>query len=928
MEQSGHEPGKNTFLSRVFGLQSDDVSTSIHTQELSTIPLDEDESNHGALVESEDDEDHNDGVRLLESDPGTSTQDSLESDTSEEDERINGINSDSQVIDTSRPLLSKKETMELHPFGSQNGRIMESSIKLGQPSSDEEDLINVNESLQPDLENRINPIYHEDKLDKALGNSSKNIRTSTFLDRVLKPNDVKKNSTKKRQNSHNYNPTSTYTNSSSNTFLNTVKGEKSSKKYKLKRPNILNALSVVNNMPERRLNTLSPKERALWKWANVDNLDLFLQDAYNYYLGNGFHCIILQKVLNILTLLFVVFVSSFMGYCVDYSKLPTSTRFSEIKIDHCYSQNITGFTKFLLFLFYGFVILKVIQLYFDINNIREMKLFYHYLLNISDDELQTIPWQNIIQQLMYLKDQNALTANVVAVKAKNKLNAHGIANRIMRKENYLIALYNNDILDLRFPIPFFGSQPLTKTLEWNINLCVMGYVFNEAGFIKQGFLKATQKEYFANELRKRFMLAGFLNIILSPFLVSYFVLLYFFRYFNEYKTSPENIGARQYTPMAEWKFREYNELYHIFRKRIGLSNPLASKYVDQFPKEKTNILLKFASFISGSFVAILAILALWDPENFLNFEVTHDKTVLFYITVLGAIWSISQGSVSTEYHVFDPEETLRELAEYTHYLPDSWKDRYHTEGVKQEFCELYNLRITVLLRELASLITTPFILWFSLPNSAGKMVDFFRESSVYVDGLGYVCKYAVYDGDADAVKKHFGTDGNETTEQDAATEEQDIDSEPDEATKKMMQSYMYFLDDYENDDNLLGKYQIPKKRRESFDNTQYDVSNSNQKNQDDDSDMILANRYTWRKQFKPGQKPELFRIGNHVLNDKTFTQQGSNHLGIDESYARSQISNTAEESNRSSLYNSKYKSPTKGVLGLVKEYYKKSDVGR
>lgn len=74
---------------------------------------------------------------------------------------------------------------------------MESSIKLGQPSSDEEDLINVNESLQPDLENRINPIYHEDKLDKALGNSSKNIRTSTFLDRVLKPNDVKKNSTKK-----------------------------------------------------------------------------------------------------------------------------------------------------------------------------------------------------------------------------------------------------------------------------------------------------------------------------------------------------------------------------------------------------------------------------------------------------------------------------------------------------------------------------------------------------------------------------------------------------------------------------------------------------------------------------------------------------------------------------------------------------------
>lgn len=79
------------------------------------------------------------------------------------------------------------------------------------------------------------------------------------------------------------------------------------KLFPLRKPNLLSNISVLNNTPEDRINTLSVKERALWKWANVENLDIFLQDVYNYYLGNGFYCIILEKILNICTLLFCCF---------------------------------------------------------------------------------------------------------------------------------------------------------------------------------------------------------------------------------------------------------------------------------------------------------------------------------------------------------------------------------------------------------------------------------------------------------------------------------------------------------------------------------------------------------------------------------------------------------------------------------------------
>lgn len=45
---------------------------------------------------------------------------------------------------------------------------------------------------------------------------------------------------------------------------------------------------------------IDPKEKAMWRWANVENLDNFLKDVYEYFLGNGLWCIIMSRVLNLL----------------------------------------------------------------------------------------------------------------------------------------------------------------------------------------------------------------------------------------------------------------------------------------------------------------------------------------------------------------------------------------------------------------------------------------------------------------------------------------------------------------------------------------------------------------------------------------------------------------------------------------------------
>lgn len=45
---------------------------------------------------------------------------------------------------------------------------------------------------------------------------------------------------------------------------------------------------------------MNPKDRAMWRWANVENLDNYLKDVYMYFMGNGIWCIGLGRALNLL----------------------------------------------------------------------------------------------------------------------------------------------------------------------------------------------------------------------------------------------------------------------------------------------------------------------------------------------------------------------------------------------------------------------------------------------------------------------------------------------------------------------------------------------------------------------------------------------------------------------------------------------------
>jgi autophagy-related protein 9 len=507
--------------------------------------------------------------------------------------------------------------------------------------------------------------------------------------------------------------------------------------------------------PRRRRGqfTSDPKEKALWLWVNQTDLDTYVRHIYEYYVDHGIYSILLRRTLSLLQSAFVVGFMTFLGWCIDYSNLSGSTKMSQVVVPQC-AKRIHGFWIFTLWVFIIYWLYSFYSTITEIPRLRAMHDFYHYLLDIPDRDIQTVQWQHVVSRVMALRDLNLTTASnlspetrkLLDSKSRQRLDAVDIASRLMRRDNYLIALFNKEILDVTVPIPFFGNRYIfSETTRWHVNLAVMDFVFSgHNGQFNQDFLKERNRRELVNRLKTRFFWTGIISIICAPFAVVFVLASYVFKYFTEYHKDPGQLSNRDFTTFAQWKFREFNELPHLFERRRNMAYPYANLYLAQFPKDKTEQISSFVAFIAGAFAFVLVLFTLLDSELFLTFEITPGKTAIFWIGLLSTVYRVARGSSPQEDQVTDPSYYLNHVIYHTRYEPDSWQDRLHTDEVRAEFAKLYQPKILIFAEEILSMAITPFLLMFRLPQCSERIVDFFREFSIVVDGLGVTCSYSMF----------------------------------------------------------------------------------------------------------------------------------------------------------------------------------------
>lgn len=526
-----------------------------------------------------------------------------------------------------------------------------------------------------------------------------------------------------------------------------------------------NVLHIAGNAPQRPGNDPiaspparpNPQANAMWTFTNASNIDAFLQEAYQYFVGHGMQSILLARFLSQATELFVFCFAMFLTTCIDYSKIPTSKKTSEVLVPKCidHAPWLKKAAIFVFIVYWGMMCVRNIR---EIGKLRRMRDFYTHVLEIDEDDMQTVSWLRVVDGLVRVQNANIATAaNGPRMKRyldynrpQQRVTAETVANRLMRQDNYYVALFNKEIFDFTLPVPFLGSRTFySKSLEWCIDFCLTNFVFDEQGAPRPFALDVKNRKVLVEGLRRRLRFAALISIIFAPWNILRFSIVYFFRYYTEFTRNPARASLRAFTPFAEWKIREFNELEHLFQRRIRQAYPFAIEYLKQFPKDKTDQLCRFVAFVSGAFAGVLALATLFDSELFLGFEITEGRTTVFWISVMVGIFSVAHGALPDETESHDPVLHLKEVLLYIHYMPSHWKDRLHSNEVRAEFSALYQNKILIFLEEILSLVLSPIILYRNSTTRCERIVDFFRESTVHVEGVGNQCNFAVFN-----FKKH------------------------------------------------------------------------------------------------------------------------------------------------------------------------------
>eukprot|EP00794_Sanderia_malayensis_P003584 gene3583-4088_t len=211
------------------------------------------------------------------------------------------------------------------------------------------------------------------------------------------------------------------------------------------------------------------------------------------------------------------------------------------------------------------------------------------------------------------------------------------------------------------------------------------------------------------------------------------------------------------------------------------------------------------TFFAGALLSVLLGLSFYDQD------VLKVSNVITVMAALGILIKACSTFIPDENFVWCPEALMKQVLTYTHYIPDHWKGRSHTSEVREQFSRLFQYKFAItrfttpntasdfnpvekvmetlvckgqgveeietkfgqgveerdeiwargrrrttdvfLAEELISPLLTPLLLIFSLRYRSQSIVDFLRNFTVEVTGVGDVCSFAQLD-----VRKHGNPD--------------------------------------------------------------------------------------------------------------------------------------------------------------------------
>lgn len=486
-------------------------------------------------------------------------------------------------------------------------------------------------------------------------------------------------------------------------------------------------------------------------WSPNSAVPQRLRNIYNYWRYKGFTPIVLNRVLTLLSITFIGILMFILTLCIDYSLLIHATNSSEIinlsalihppRVDYEYR------IWFLVF-FSVFIIFWIIKLIDTVKDIIHMRNIREYLdwLDIDEENIQNLTWDDVLDKIVE-NQRSSLTSD-------EPLTHLQVVNLIMYEDNYLLAMIDKQLLNVSLSNCKESRNKLrclTKVVLWSLRMTIFKFIFNNpGGMIRDEFSPQNKRntevlDKLANKLSIRFRIFAIVFLILSPFILTWLLIYFIFKYGEQLKNDPgASLGVKSWSVNSRLIFRGYNELPHILHERLSQAYTECESYISCFRYRILDLLAKFTSFILGSLVIVFILVGIYDEQLLLNINILG-KSILVWLSVLVPLLAGIRKSIQSENFTYDPNKYLAKLVSYTHYCPEYWTKEIYRNGNKLEDVlrgtetEVYEevkgyfpYKIKMWLDEAISLITVPILFLFVLPSQSKAIIKFFSDHTTEI----------------------------------------------------------------------------------------------------------------------------------------------------------------------------------------------------
>ncbi|CAJ1965643.1 unnamed protein product [Cylindrotheca closterium] len=478
----------------------------------------------------------------------------------------------------------------------------------------------------------------------------------------------------------------------------------------------------------------------------VSNLDVFLTHLYHYYYYRGLVPILCNFVVEASTLLFTLWLSRTLIRDVDWRRLATCKDETSCLANwpDYYRKEPLGWVHWFVaegfsLLFFFYFVFFVWKFWQSLQQALVCRYIIHEKLGISRRKLRggAVSWDTVVTKIMEAQESGVYQMSLAP------LDPLCIAQRVMRKDNFLIAFWNQNILDTRIG----NRQYWCSSLEWCIYTTVLNFMFNHKYEVRPAFYLD------ADALARRLKLCGIVHALFLPFLIMFVLFHFLLRNMYDFKTSRQYMGNKYWSTAAIWTFREFNELPHVLEQRIEPSCKAAEVYLDMFGqsewKEAVGRIFIFVGGAVGSLLLLLGTIS----DSLLLHVALWGHNLLWYAGMAGIVYSIGKALVPTKEaqpsvsrNLFEDMDTaLKNVSEYTHYYPENWKGRGWDSGVCTAFGNLFDSKVKLFVWELVSFSLAPYILYFKLSKCAPAICQFCLLTKARVPNTGDVVGYSTFD---------------------------------------------------------------------------------------------------------------------------------------------------------------------------------------